>query len=58
MNIEKATVKDLLMLRKMAEVAKLQIARNVALELPDEETQLDLLAVQVKIEELEKILED
>lgn len=54
MNIETATKKDLPMLRKMEEAAKLQISRSMLnSQLPDADVQIELLKVRVKIEELE-----
>lgn len=54
MNIETATKKDLPMLRKMEEAAKLQIARSMLnSQLPDADIQIELLKVRLKIEELE-----
>ena len=54
MNIETATKKDLPMLRKMEESAQLQIARSTLnSQLPDDDIQIELLKVRLKIEELE-----
>lgn len=54
MDIEKAKAKDLPMLRKMRDVAKSQIARDITAGcLPDPDIQLELLKVSLKIEELE-----
>jgi endonuclease V-like protein UPF0215 family len=54
MNIETATKKDLPMLRKMEEAAKLQISRSMMnSQLPDADVQIELLKVRMKIEELE-----
>lgn len=54
MNIETATKKDLPMLRRMEEAAKLQISRSMLnSQLPDADVQIELLKVRVKIEELE-----
>lgn len=54
MNIETATKKDLPMLRRMEEAAKLQISRSMMnSQLPDADVQIELLKVRMKIEELE-----
>lgn len=58
MRIETATLKDLSMLRKMEEVAKAQIVRELAASnLPDSDIQLELLKVQLRISELEAELD-
>ena len=58
MRIETATIKDLPMLRKMEEVAKAHIARELAASaLPDSVIQLELLKVQLRISELEAELD-
>ena len=54
MDIEKAKSKDLPMLRKMRDVAKAQITRDITAGcLPDPDIQPELLKVSLKIEELE-----
>jgi hypothetical protein len=52
--IEKATLRDLPLLRKMVAAAKAQIERSQTPS--NEEVQLDLLLVQLKIAELEQLL--
>jgi len=57
MEIGKATVKDLPMLRKMEAVAQAQIARSMLeSQLPDADIQIELLKVRLRIEELEQTM--
>lgn len=56
MEIGKATVKDLPMLRKMEAVAQAQIARAMSESRLDPDTQLELMKVRLRIEELEQTM--